>query len=101
MELRRSGAAENSAPITHEFLGSSISSTGDGEAQRENYARVLSDNPHARYLNSQRGYVRCTVTPTTWRADYRTVPYVSRPGAPITTDATFVLTRGQARAERA
>jgi alkaline phosphatase D len=101
MELRRDGAPDGSAPIVNEFLGTSISSTGDGAEQRENYAAVLADNPHARYLNSRRGYVRCAVTPREWRVDYRVVPYVSTPGAGISTDASFVLTHGRSSAERA
>jgi alkaline phosphatase D len=101
MELRRDGAAESSEPITHELLGTSISSSGDGAEQHPNYAAVLSDNPHARYLNSRRGYTRCVVTPQEWRVDYRVVPYVSTPGASISTDASFVLTHGRARADKA
>ena len=94
MELRKDHAKENTPPLTTEFLGTSISSTGDGSKQRETYAKVLPDNPHARYLNSQRGYVRCLITPNQWRTDFLTLPYVSKPGAPISTDASFLLTHG-------
>lgn len=100
MELRRRTDAESAEPIANEFVGTSISSTGDGADQRDPYACVLSDNPHARYLNSRRGYVRCTVTAREWHTDFRVVPYVSTPDAPVSTDATFVLQHGTARAER-
>ncbi len=68
MELRRASDRPEAAPVAHEFLGTSISSTGDGAEQRDTYANILSENPHARYLNSRRGYVRCTVTRREWRA---------------------------------
>jgi alkaline phosphatase D len=38
--------------------------------------------------------VRCTVTDSEWRADYRLVPYVSRRGAPVYTRASFVTQDG-------
>ena len=64
-----------------EFVGTSISSGGDG-SDRPGYAeRAMAENPHLRFFNAQRGYVRCEVTPQRWRTDFRTVPYVSRPGA--------------------
>jgi alkaline phosphatase D len=100
MELRRAADRPEAAPVAHEFLGTSISSTGDGAEQRDTYASILSENPHARYLNSRRGYVRCTVTPREWRTDFRVLPYITRPDAPITTDATFILEHGQSRITR-
>ncbi len=45
-------------------------------------------------FGGQRGYVRCTLTPEVWRADYRVVPYVSQPGAPADTRASFVTQAG-------
>jgi len=100
MDLTRARAPEGQAPVATEFVCSSISSTGDGEEQRDTYARVLPDNPHARYLNSRRGYLRCVVTPDQWRTDVRIVPYVSRPGAPVATAASFVVERDARRVAR-
>ncbi|MBK9178483.1 MAG: alkaline phosphatase D family protein [Acidimicrobiales bacterium] len=42
----------------------------------------------------RRGYLRCDVTPTAWRADVRLVDRVDVPGAPVQTDATFVVEAG-------
>jgi alkaline phosphatase D len=39
--------------------------------------------------------LRHTVTPERWQADYRVVPYVSRPGAPVSTRASFVVEAGR------
>jgi alkaline phosphatase D len=90
-----------SATLGTEFVGTSISSGGDGtEAMPANEA-ALAENPHIKFHNRQRGYVRCTVTPEKWTSDYRVVPYVRKPGAPVTTRATFVVEDGKPGVQRA
>jgi alkaline phosphatase D len=85
-----------SATIGTEFLGTSISSSGDG-ADQDEWGRVwLAENPHMRFHNVQRGYARCELTPAEWRTDYRVVPYVTRPGAPVTTRASVYVAAGEA-----
>ena len=81
--------------VGSEFVGTSISSGGDGADVRADTAAVLAANPHLKLFNDQRGYVRRTVTPERWQADYRVVPYVSRPGAPVSTRASFVVEAGR------
>jgi alkaline phosphatase D len=77
-----------------EFVGTSISSAGDGSDTRPSGELELQWNPHLKFFNFQRGYVRCTLTEQQWRADYRLVPYVSRPGAQVYTRASFVTDDG-------
>jgi alkaline phosphatase D len=55
---------------------------------------VVEENPHIEFFNGQRGYVRCTLTPQEYRADYRVVPYVKQPGAQVYTRASFVTEAG-------
>ena len=55
---------------------------------------MVAENPHIKFFNGQRGYVRCTLTPEQWRADYRVLPFVKQPGAPIYTRASFVVEAG-------
>ncbi|WP_221567905.1 alkaline phosphatase [Alkalihalobacillus sp. TS-13] len=81
----------NSETLGSEFVGTSITSGGDGAEKRKDTAQFLAENPHIKFFNDYRGYVRCTITPEKWTADYRVVPYVSQPGAPITTRATFEI----------
>jgi alkaline phosphatase D len=81
----------NSQTLGAEFVGTSITSGGDGSDVRNNTDQILEENPHIKLFNNQRGYVRCTVTPDTWKSDYRVLPYVSRPDAPISTRATLQL----------
>lgn len=88
---------EKSPSVAAEFVGTSITSGGDGAANPEYRAKVLDKNPWLRHYNGQRGYVSCTVTPDRWLAEYRTVEYVSRPGSPIQTHARFVVENGSPR----
>ncbi len=57
----------------------------------------MAENPHVKFYNNQRGYVRCHVTPDAWQTDYRVLPYVKEPGAPISTRAYFVVEDGKPR----
>ena len=84
-----------SATLGTEFVGTSISSGGDGSDVTAFGQRALAENPHIHFYNSQRGYVRCRVTPTHWAADYRVVPYVRRPDAPVSTRASFTIEAGR------
>lgn len=84
-----------------EFVGTSISSGGDGSIEPPRLTDILAENPFVKYRNNERGYVRCEVTPGQWKADYRTVPYVTRPGAPITTRGSWVTAAGRNQLERA
>jgi alkaline phosphatase D len=84
----------DSPVVAPEFTCTSISSAGDGTAETPDADTLLKTNPHVKMLNSQRGYVTCTVTPDEWHTDYRVVPYITRPDAPISTVASFVLENG-------
>jgi alkaline phosphatase D len=77
-----------------EFVGTSITSGGDGVDMNNSDQAVLAENPHIKFCNRQRGYVRCTVTPDQWQADYQVLPYVSRPDAAIFTRASFQVDHG-------
>ncbi len=90
-----------SQSVATEFVGTSITSEGDGGEKTATSDAILAENPFVKFFNAERGYVRCDVTPATWRTDYCTVPYVSRPGAPLQTRATFVVESGRPRLLRA
>jgi alkaline phosphatase D len=94
-ELKANFDDPGSATLGAEYVGTSISSDGDGSDTLPTTATTLAENPHLKFFNSQRGYVRCEVTPSAWRSDYRVVPYVSQPGAPISTRASFVTENGK------
>jgi alkaline phosphatase D len=92
---------EHSPTVGTEFAGTSISSAGDGEPTDQLGRDWLAANPHMRFHNAQRGYVSCRVTPRTWRSDYRVVPYVTSPDAPVETAGSFVVEAGRPGAEPA
>jgi alkaline phosphatase D len=90
-EVRQRFDDPASPVVATELVTTSISSGGDGSDTRDGIAAVLAENPHIRYFSNHRGYVRTRVTPDELRADFQVVPFVSRPGAPVQTGATFVV----------
>ena len=85
-------------PVATEFVGTSISSGGDGAETRKDTAGVLRDNPFVKFYNAERGYVRCTITPKQWESDYRVVTSVTQPTFEALTRAKFVVEAGKAGA---
>ena len=85
----------SSATVAPELVGTSISSGGDGAEVTRGGQAALDANPHLKFYNGQRGYVRCTVTPKSLTSEFRVLPYVSRSGAPIETRATFQIDNGK------
>ncbi|HSH94322.1 MAG TPA: alkaline phosphatase D family protein [Roseimicrobium sp.] len=91
----------DSKSVATEFVGTSISSSGDGTAAPKTLEQTYSENPFVKFHNAERGYVRCDVTKKEWRTDYRTVEYVSRPGAPLNTRRSFVVESGRPKLQNA
>lgn len=85
----------NSRILGAEFVGTSITSGGNGADQRADTDRILAQNEHIKFFNDYRGYVRCQVTPTQWKTDYRVLPFVTKPGADISTRASFIYEKDQ------
>ncbi|MEU3792873.1 alkaline phosphatase D family protein [Streptomyces fructofermentans] len=77
-----------------EIVATSVASGRNGAARPANWATYLAANPHMRFYNGQRGYVRIDLTQEAARADFRTVSAVTTPGAPVTTAASFVTEAG-------
>jgi alkaline phosphatase D len=100
-DLKLNFADPKSATVGSEFVGTSISSGGDGGDGQDEAERYHSRNPHLHFFNRQRGYVRCDVTPEQWRSDYRVVEYVSKPGSGIKTRASFIVEAGRAGVQKA
>ena len=90
-DLRRDYADPESPVVATEFTGTSISTGSDGADLTDAGRALLAGNPDLKFYNRQRGYVRVDLDHRQWRNDFRVVPYVSRPGAPISTRASFVV----------
>lgn len=94
-ELRSSFTRPGAPTVAAEFVGTSITSGGDGADRSQGVENQMAENPHLKWQNSRRGYYTCRVTDAEWRTDYRTVPYVSRPGAPVATASAWRVERGR------
>lgn len=87
--------------VAVEFVGTSIASGGDGTDVHTRAPAVLPANPQIRYSNARRGYMRCEVTPQNWRTDYRVLDYVTKPGSPVRTAASFAIEPGNLKPQPA
>jgi alkaline phosphatase D len=100
-ELRTDFRRAERPSIAAEFVGTSISSGGDGsDTTALSTAEARAENPHVKWQQNRRGYMRCTVDGDAWATEYRTVAYVSRPDAPVETPTRWRVTRGRAGIER-
>ncbi|WP_040593413.1 alkaline phosphatase D family protein [Schlesneria paludicola] len=98
-DLRVDDRNQETEIVATEFVGTSISSGGKGIDRREGHDQLLSQNPFIRFQNTQRGYVRCRVTPAEWRSDYLVVDDVTVADGKTSTRASFVVEAGQAGAK--
>ena len=92
--------AGNGKTVSTEFLGTSITSGGDGSERSQYFERVAGENPHVKWQNNRRGYFVCDVDGDQWATRFRTVPFVSRPDAPVETASEWQLTRGVAGVQK-
>jgi alkaline phosphatase D len=85
----------SSATLGTEIVATSISSGRDGADKPATWDTYMSANPHLKFFNGRRGYVTVELGREAARADFKTVPYVTRQGAPVTTAASFVTEVGE------
>ena len=81
--------------VAAEFVATSISSGGDGSDQRAGSDRILAENPELKFINDQRGYLTCDVTPDEWRTNFMVLDQVSTPGGALSKRATATVARGE------
>lgn len=93
-ELRVDDRKTDTPVVAAEFVGTSISSAGDGVDRPADHERLRGDNAGLKYYNRERGYVRCTVTPGQWRTDFVTVAKVTERGAPLQSRKSLVIESG-------
>lgn len=84
-----------------EFVGTSISSNGDGAVYGPYYGPMIKYNPHIKIFDGdRRDHVRCQVTKSQMKADLRIVSTVSRRDAPEATFPSFVVESGRPAAHQ-
>jgi alkaline phosphatase D len=94
-ELKKNFADEKSATLGVEFVATSVTSGGDGFDINDNFKTRLQQDPHIKFFNSQRGYVRHVVTPNRWQADFQVLDKVSVPDSRVSTRKSFVVESGK------
>lgn len=88
-------ADDRSSPILGtEFMGTSISSAGDGREDSPVGKELMGINPHIKFYNEQRGYVKFSLTPQEMLAEFKVIPFVTKPGAQIKTISKFQIVNG-------
>ena len=100
-DLRVDDRKMDAPVVAAEFVGTSISSGGNGVKEPKGLDTLLAENPFVKFHNRQRGYVRCAVTPKEWKSDYVIVEEVTKPGAPADVRTSFVVEAGKAGVTKA
>ncbi len=93
-ELRIDDRRTDEKIVASEFVATSLTSGGNGVAEPRGLDKLLAANAAVRFHNEERGYIRCTVTPTTWKSDYMVVDDVLKPGGKTLERAAFVVEAG-------
>ncbi|GAA3506325.1 alkaline phosphatase D family protein [Streptomyces prasinosporus] len=83
-----------SATLGTELTCTSVTSGRDGTERPANWDTFMRANPHLRFHDGRRGFVRVELGRANARADFRVVPAVTTPGAPVSTAASFVTEAG-------
>jgi len=91
----------NSPLVGTEFVGTSMTSGGDGGKRIPEYERAADQNDFVKWYNANRGYVTCQLTPKEWTSFFRTTPFVEMPNSPVQTKGTFVIEAGHPGANSA
>jgi alkaline phosphatase D len=100
-DLKLDFADPKAEVIATEFTNTSISAGGDGAEVSANWEALRGANPHIRYHSARRGYIACTATPETMRADFKILERVTVPDAPIRIGGSLVVEAGRRGAQSA
>jgi alkaline phosphatase D len=78
--------------VGSELVCTSITSTGNGTCSTTD--PTMARNPHLKFTNDSRGYVNTKITKDALTADFRVLDYVTTPGSPVGTKASFEIREG-------
>ena len=87
--------APDSPVVASEFVGTSVSTNGDGIVYGPYYGPMIAFNPHIKYFDGdRRGYQRHTLTADAWRTDLVMVDRVGTPTSPASVLGSWVVQDG-------
>ena len=72
-----------------------VLSDGDGDDINDNFKRRIAKQPYVKFFNNQRGYLRNTVTPERWQADFQVLDKVSVADGRMSTRKSLVIENGR------
>ncbi|MHA7291481.1 alkaline phosphatase D family protein [Arthrobacter sp. MDT3-24] len=78
--------------VGSELVCTSITPTGNGSGSTKD--PTMAWNPHLKFYNDNRGYVNTRITKEAMTADFRVLDYVTTPGSPVSTKASFAIQGG-------
>ncbi|MET8223305.1 alkaline phosphatase D family protein [Streptomyces sp. NPDC004082] len=93
-DIKESFDDPGSKTLGTELVATSVASGKDGADRPGNWETYTKANPHLKFYNGRRGYVRVELGQDVARADFKTVSAVTTPGAPVSTAASFVTEAG-------
>lgn len=85
----------DSRVVGSKFIGTSISSGRDGHDKGPILESWLEENPWIKFGNLQRGFLRADLNAEQLQVDFRVLPYVTRPGASVSTRTSYVVEAGR------
>ncbi|MEO7457658.1 MAG: alkaline phosphatase D family protein [Gemmatimonadaceae bacterium] len=95
-ELRTDFRRADRPAIAAEFVGTSITSGGDGgPGTALSTPGIRAENPHIQWMQNRRGYMSCKVDADKWTTEYRSLEYVTKPDAPLDTPTRWRLERNK------
>jgi alkaline phosphatase D len=94
-DLKLDFADPRSETIGVELTNTAISSGGDGADVSPTWELTRPDNPHIKYHSARRGYIACTATPATMRADFKILDKVTVAGMPARIGGSLVVEAGR------
>ena len=87
--------APDSPVVASEFVGTSVTTNGDGIVYGPYYGPMIAFNPHIKYFDGdRRGYQRHTLTADAWRTDLVMVDRVGTPTSPASVLGSWVVHDG-------
>ncbi|MBT5707613.1 alkaline phosphatase D family protein [bacterium] len=89
-----------SPTVGTEFVGTALTSGGNGGTVIAEYERAARQNGFVKWYNSNRGYVSCELTPESWTSHFRVTPFVDKPNSPLVTKASFLIENGRPGAKQ-